>query len=576
MTRLCQMRNRAIISGDSASGDAGFCCVRSRSRECDRAEECQRGWHQLVHIKGSMPISNDSYWKNLTITDADIERLYGSVLDQGEPVTANELVTTLIHARVREEQERLARYSQHARLYQPKQDYEVGERLIFPALQDAEGLVTSIRPSDNPRVPPFHVITVRFESEGSTRDFAVSYSAPHPLNKDREANADTTDLTPEQVLAEHGDAVTALLIARLRRDKEFVELGGRWLLRGLLVRVHEGYLNLAEAAIEQAGTGLATAELAQVLELPAGGVKRSSVLFSLEYALRHDDRFENVGPRGETRWFLTRLEPVEARELPRVLIMPPTGAGRIILPQDLEHFVEELEREGEPDGDRHMALPITTLSLTYPHRRAGSLPLVGKVRPLFSESDNPRMLITLVDVMTGAKMTGWLIREGNYLAGLKGWYDKHKLNPGAYVQLQKRPEPLTASIEYQPQRERSLWVRVARAQGGQLTFAQEKRAVAHKYDEEMLIVIGDPAGIDALQASTRPDRPLETLLVEVFPELAKLSGAGRVHAKTLYAAVNFIRRVGMRAVFSALVQSSAFVSLGGGYFVMETARDLVR
>jgi hypothetical protein len=523
-----------------------------------------------------MPIANDSYWQNLTITDPDIERLYGAVLDRGEPVTVDELVTILIQARVREEQERLARYNQHARLYQPKLEYEIGERLIFSALNDAEGRVTSMRPSDNPRLPPFQVISVRFDAGGDTREFAGSYSAPHPLNKDREATADTTDLTPEQVLSEHGAAVTSLLSARLYRDKEFVEEGGKWILRGLLVQVHEGYLNLAEAAIEQSGAGMTTNELAQVLELPAAGVKKSAVLFSVEYALRHDNRFENVGPSGETRWFLTRLEPVEARELPRVLQMPPTNLGRVILPQELERFVEDLEREGEAEPDRHMASPITTISLTYPHRRAGSLPLVGKVRSLFPESDNPRMLVTLVDETSGSKMPGWLVRDGNYLAGLKTWYDQHKLNPGAYVQLQKRPEPLTVSIDCQSQRERTLWVRVARGQAGQLTFSQEKRPVAHKYDEEMLIVIGDPASIDSLQVSVRPDRPLENLLVEVFPELAKLSGAGRVHAKTLYAAVNFIRRVGMRAVFTALVQSSAFVSLGGGYFVMETAHDLVR
>jgi hypothetical protein len=523
-----------------------------------------------------MPTSNNDYWKNLNITDADIERLYGSVLDQAEPVTAEELAATLIRARVSEEEERRARYNQQARLYQPKLEYEIGERLIFSALDDAEGVVTAIRPSDNPRISPYHVITVQFTSGGENREFASSYLEPHPLNQEREARAATSDLTPEQVLSDHGVAVTALLVARLHKDKEFVELDNRWMLRGLLVGVHEGHLNLAEAAIEQAGNGMTTQDLAQVLELPTAGSKRNAVLFSLEYALRHDDRFENVGPLGETRWFLKRLEPADARELPRVLLMPPTGISRVALPQELERFVEELEREGDSEGNGHVSVPITTLSLTYPHRRAGSLPLVGKVRALFPESDNSRMLVTLVGEVDGARIPGWFVQEGNYLAGLRPWYELHKLNPGAYVQLQKRPEPLTVSISYQPQRERSLWVRVAHVQGGQLTFAQEKKPVAHKYDEEMLIVIGDAVGIDSLVLSSRLDRPLESLLVEIFPELSKLSGAGRVHAKTLYAAVNFIRRVGMRAVFSALVQSSAFVSLGGGYFVMETARDLVR
>ena len=61
---------------------------------------------------------------------------------------------------------------------------------------------------------------------------------------------------------------------------------------------------------------------------------------------------------------------------------------------------------------------------------------------------------------------------------------------------------------------------------------------------------------------------------EIFPELAKLSGAGRVHAKTLYSAVNLIRRAGPRTVLGALTESRAFASVGGGYFVLHDQRSL--
>ncbi len=111
---------------------------------------------------------------------------------------------------------------------------------------------------------------------------------------------------------------------------------------------------------------------------------------------------------------------------------------------------------------------------------------------------------------------------------------------------------------------------------GQLTFTQLRKPLAHKYDEEMLIVIGDQAALDQLLMTSRLDQSLDTLIVEVFPELAKLVPGGRVHAKTLFAAVNFARRAAPRAVFTALVQSSAVVSTGGGYYVMETARDFAR
>ena len=524
-----------------------------------------------------MPTANEDYWNNFTISDADIERLYDYVLERGEPVPTHDLVHQTVETRVREEEIRRARYAQHATPYQPKLTYELGQHVIFSELKDAEGLVTALRPGENPRLPPFQVMAVQF-SDGSTREFAGQYELPHPLNEERAATAVTTDLTPEQVLDQYGTRVETLLIARLQRDKEFVEHQGMWLLRGLLVQVGEYNLNLAEAAIEPANSALSTAELIQILELASANVKRSAVVFSLEYALRHDERFVNVGPKGEARWYLTRLEPPEAREVPKILqlLLPPAPVS---LPRELESILEDLEGESEVNGTnapKPGPTPVMTVALTYPHRRAGTLPITSAVRSLFPETENPRMLVTFVDEAKGTRFPGWYVKEGNYLAGLKQWYDQAKLNPGAYVQLTRRPEPLTVNIEYQAQRERSLWVRVARVDGGQLTFTQLRKPLAHKYDEEMLIVIGDQAALDQLHLTSRLDQPLDNLIVQVFPELAKLVPGGRVHAKTLFAAVNFARRIAPRAIFTALVQSSAVVSSGGGYYVMETARDFAR
>lgn len=525
-----------------------------------------------------MPTANEEYWNNFTITDQDIERLYDYVLERSEPTPTHDLVQYLIEARVKDEEARRARYAEHTTLYQPKLDFQIGQRLIFSALGDAAGTVLSIRPAENPRLPAFKVITVQFEGDGSTREFAAAYELPHRLNEEQAVAAVTTDLTAEQVYEEYGPRIEGLLLVRLRREKEFVEREGRWLLRGLLTPVHEGYLNLAEAAIDQANAAVPTSELLNILELRPDGVKPATVSFSLEHALENDERFVNVGPSGQARWFLTRLEPAEAHELPRILRRMPDPPP-FALPPELEAFVEELEGEAEATtttSPRNTLLPVVTVALTYPHRVAGTLPLTGGLRALFPESDNPTLMITLVDQSRGTRIPAWIVFDGDYIAGLKTFYDQRKLNPGAYIQLTKLAEPLTLGIDAQAQRERSLWVRVARVQAGQLTFTQEKKPVAHKYDEEMLILIGDPAGLEALHTSSRMDRPLESLLSDIFPELAKLVPGGRVHAKTLFAAVNFARRVGPRAVFTALVQSPNFVSTGGGYFVLETARDMVR
>jgi hypothetical protein len=114
-----------------------------------------------------------------------------------------------------------------------------------------------------------------------------------------------------------------------------------------------------------------------------------------------------------------------------------------------------------------------------------------------------------------------------------------------------------------------LWVRTAKVENGRLTFGTSPRPVAHKYDDEMLIVAEDPAGLDRLAASGYGDRPLDSLLMDIFPELVKLGG-GSIHAKTLYSAVNFAKRAGARAVFTSLANGEAFTSTSGGYFVLQS------
>jgi hypothetical protein len=114
-----------------------------------------------------------------------------------------------------------------------------------------------------------------------------------------------------------------------------------------------------------------------------------------------------------------------------------------------------------------------------------------------------------------------------------------------------------------------LWVKTAKVENAHLTFGKKPSPVAFKYDEEMLIVAEDQNGLDKLTASNYGDRPLELLLQDVFPELIKLGGGSSIHAKTLYSAVNFAKRVGARAVFSALVNGDAFTFTSGGYFVLQ-------
>lgn len=515
-------------------------------------------------------MSSADFWNEVGTTDKDVEHLYGFILECGAPVSGRELAAHLIEQRVREGEKKLAELaSRSAPIYQPKQTYAAGQRLLFAALGNREGVVKKVRAGDNPRLGEFQVISVQFADESKPREFAAAYSALHPLNEDRAKPTELLGLVPAQALAQHGDRVRAAIAQRLSADKEFVRLGDEWFLKGLLPEIHAGYLNLAEAAIEQAGDAVRTSDLRHVLELP-GGAKKSATLFALTAALSKDARFEDVGPTGDVRWFLTRLEPPEARERPAILHVAP--AAQVTLPDELEAIAAELQDEADLNGDFKTPTPReeVALILTYPHRQAGTLPLTPAVRALLPDFTNPRLKIVFEDASTHEKIAGYAVAEGKYLAGLGKWFSAGKLSPGAYVTIKRGADALSLLVDYQPLRERSLWVRVARGAGGQLTFSQEKRPVSHRYNEEMLIVIGDAIGIEAVAQSAR-QQSLATLLEMIFPELAKLSGAGRVHAKTLYSAINLIRRAGPRAVMSALVESHAFSSVGGGYFVLNEA-----
>jgi hypothetical protein len=526
-------------------------------------------------LKGLMASNSADFWNEVGASDVDVDHLYGFLLERGTPMSSRDLAAYLIEWHVRDEEKRLVEATaRRAPIYQPRGTFSVGQSLVFTALGNRKGVVKQVRAGDNSRLGDFQVIAVQFEDEPRLREFVAAYPAPHPLNVESAQSSVPPGMPPEEAVAQSREVVRTRLIQRLGAEEEFVHTDDRWFLKGLLPEIHPGYLNLAEAAIEQAADALRTADLSKVLDLPETANK-AAAMFALSYALANDPRFEDVGPAGDSRWFLTRLELPEARVRPPRLHAAP---ARILqLPAELEPIAGELVDEAELNGDANPPISAPrdeiTLILTYPHRRAGTLPLTPSVRALLPNFVHPRLKVTLVDASSQEKFAGYAVAEGHYLAGLANWFNTRRLSPGAYVTLKRGPDPLTLLIDYQPQRERSLWVRVARGANGQLTFAQEKRSLSHKYDEEMLIVIGDPLGLDAVaQAAHLAQHSLASLLEEIFPELAKLSGAGRVHAKTLYSAVNLIRRAGPRAVLSALAESHAFASVGGGYFVLNEAR----
>src|SRR5512142_1224282 len=129
----------------------------------------------------SDPLISIDYWTDLQITQQDIEFLHTYLFEHETPLTAHELVAVFVNERIRAE--RLAvqqRRQAGGKTFFPKDAYQVGDSLIFPALNWKHGKVTAVRAGTNPEIGPFDVLTVDL-GNGAERLFA-SNLANHSLN----------------------------------------------------------------------------------------------------------------------------------------------------------------------------------------------------------------------------------------------------------------------------------------------------------------------------------------------------------------------------------------------------------
>jgi len=120
-------------------------------------------------------------------------------------------------------------------------------------------------------------------------------------------------------------------------------------------------------------------------------------------------------------------------------------------------------------------------------------------------------------------------------------------------------------------------VRVAGVSHDTITFSLQKRPISCEYDEMMAVDHADArqmTELDALAEKIREERrPLGVILSEVVPELVKLSPAGTVHAKTVYSAVNVVRRCPPGAVFAILSSDPRYVNVGNGLWAYDEPRE---
>jgi len=151
--------------------------------------------------------------------------------------------------------------------------------------------------------------------------------------------------------------------------------------------------------------------------------------------------------------------------------------------------------------------------------------------------------------------------------GLADYYRKYRIPVGAYIIVDRMDDPTRVMVTHSMRRPRTEWVRMAKVEGNRLLFDIQRRSIGAGYDELMVISADDMDSIEALwQSLSRSQKSLADLLRDLVPELAKLNPQGTVHAKTLYSAVNLLRRCPPGPMFATLIERPEFEYVGDGYW----------
>jgi len=514
----------------------------------------------------SEPIISLDSWAEIQITQHDIESLHNYLFEHETPLTTRELVVVLIHERNRIERVAAEKQQQaNGAVYFPKETYQVGDALVFPALGWRHGVVASIRAGANPEIGAFSVLTIDLE-DGSQRLFA-SGLARHALN-DKPVTVENDGFNPDAILQEYGNEIEKKIESAFTDDEQLIRIAGRWFPRALLVDVNVGNLNLAEAVLDMSGgEPLPASALLKDVALPEG-VNPKLAEFSLNLALQEDGRFDEVGPAGEVLWCLKRLEPEEVRNIPLHLRYEPIEHDRATLNSqmlDLEAQLDDELSEVESKSDSH--LKEVTISLIYAHLRAGTLPISARIQSFFPTAyESPRVRFTLVDGKTRQRMPAWVVREQGYVYGLRDWYKANDLMPGSLVRIRRGDHPGEVIVEAKTYRATKDWVRtvIVGADGG-VVFALLKQSVSAEFNERMAFAIPSFESVDRLWTQEKKP-PFDKLVAELIREISKLTPQGHVHAQELYSAVNIIRRTPPAPLFALLSSNPEFVHVGDLHF----------
>lgn len=512
------------------------------------------------------------HWaRNFTIQQNDIDYILQLLLEKETPLSTDDLALAIIDNRIQTEADALEEKYKDTEVYTPAGSYEAGQKLVFPHLDFATATVTASRDGNNPEYGAFKVVAVKFDDEDDEREFATNLSTPHKLTEeivDGDLAASSGQVSTEEIFENSGEAIKEKLESRLSEMDDLVSIARKWFPRGLMLTPNEGHLHLAEAVLDMEGGGPTQTEdiLSGIGGL--GDYPMSLQIFSLNYAMNQDARFEEVGPSGQVLWHLSRMAPPEVLEVPPELRYAPIPYDRDLLSQNMLNIENEIDDELSPIEIEY-ATDSGRITLIYPHRRVGSLPLSSRVRHLFPTAQRTsRIWIKLIDAQDGEEFVGWVLPREGYVFGLAPMYRKYSLPIGAFISVERGDQPDEVKIDFSAYRPRTEWIRLIHpTKGDNISFENSKRPIGADYDDLMIVGIDDLQAIDeVIETVHRQNRSLTSLLQTLIPALGKLTPQGTAHIKTIYSAVNVLRRCPPGPIMATLEANPDFENVGDHYW----------
>jgi len=542
-----------------------------------------------VTLDKQAPLTEE-YWRSFVLSDEEIEHLHDLIVEEGIPQTTAFLVYEVVERRCQAEAKaaRAEIVPQRVVPYDPRETFRKGQRLLFRRLGIA--CVTETWSQYDPNFGEYLSMRVRKEDTDRTRVFMAGvkrgFEDYEPAEVEESEGWGLGEaapyVAPGEVVEQFGNYVREELTNRLGPDERFVNFGEEWFLADLLERVSMQELTLVEKRIREAGEPLKLAALVDVPDEPQTDedfVRR----FSCDYALAEDGRFDNVGTVDAPLWFLLALEPPEVVSKPECLAIPAVAYTReyVYIHKDLEKVARGLDDEGEekepPPIEFIQTREPVRFVLNFAHLTAGSVPLTNRIRQVFPRPAGPRSRVILVDARSETRLAGWVKHDDRYAWGLKEWYGAYGIRAGNYVILQATETPTEIRVDFdelsQPRVER---VRVAtRGKDGSWRFEWQEREVRYKHDPLMFIAETRFEEMESLEWEAGiVGKPIFEVMCDLFPALAESEG-DTVHAKTLYQAVNLVRRCAPATVFGELSQRVCFDPVGDGYWAYdESQRDV--